>query len=134
VPRWLLALVLATLVPACAVIRPPPCPAGQAAMRSETLYFGTASARGPVTTQAWRDFLRTEVTPRFPDGLTTWPASGQWRSPDGQALAEASYVLTIVHAGTEAEAQRIAQLVAIYKQRFAQQAVLRTGTAVCASL
>ena len=39
---------------------------------------------GEVSEEEWRAFLETEVTPRFPDGLTVLTAYGQWRSRSGE--------------------------------------------------
>ena len=50
---------------------------------SELLYFGSATPEGRVSAEDWSAFLAETVTPRFPDGLTAWPASGQWRGKAG---------------------------------------------------
>ena len=55
------------------------CAPGAAHMRT-TLYFGLAHPLGKVSESQWQAFLREEVTPRFPDGLTVWQADGQWRT------------------------------------------------------
>lgn len=72
-----LALVAALGLAGCAAPVGRACPAGMDAMMSESLYFGTASPRGPVTPEQWTVFLAETITPRFPDGLTVWPASGR---------------------------------------------------------
>ena len=51
-------------------------------MVSEMLYFGTQTPDGAVTAEQWTQFLATDVTPRFPRGLTVWPAAGQWQSAE----------------------------------------------------
>ena len=46
---------------------------------SDTLYFGFDRPGGSLVTESeWSAFLSEIVTPRFPDGLTVWQASGQW--------------------------------------------------------
>jgi hypothetical protein len=102
-------------------------------MRSESLYFGTASPNGPVTPEQWTAFLAETVTPRFPQGLTVLPASGQWRSGAGEIAREESYVLNIVHAGTATEDSLFDEVVAAYKNRFQQESVLRVRSDVCVS-
>ena len=49
-----------------------------------TLYFGLTHRAGRVSESQWQAFLREEVTPRFPDGLTVWQTDGQWRKSDGR--------------------------------------------------
>src|SRR5262245_20034140 len=42
------------------------------------LYFGTAKPDGVVTDEEFHLFLDTEITPRFPDGLTLLKGDGQF--------------------------------------------------------
>src|SRR4029450_4096020 len=97
------ALVSAALVSfavslaGCAFLAPPRCPSGQAPAVQEVLYFGTDKPGGRVSAEDWAQFLSEAVTPRFPDGLTSWQASGQWRSASGVVIREPSYVLNLVH-------------------------------------
>jgi hypothetical protein len=109
----------------------PACANGQQAMASELLYFGTAMPQGVVSATDWQAFVDAEVTPRFPAGLTTWPAAGQWRGGDGALVREASYVVNIVHAPTPADEAAIGAIVQAYKQRFHQESVLRVSSAAC---
>ena len=127
----LLATALALAFGGCAGPSAPACPSGRQAMTSELLYFGTATPQGVVTAEAWRDFVDEEVTPRFPDGLTTWPASGQWRPAGGAPVREASWVLDVVHAKDARSDAAIAEIVDDYKRRFHQDSVLRVSTAAC---
>jgi hypothetical protein len=76
--------------------------------------------------------LRHEVvTPRFPDGLTVWPAAGQWRSADGALLHEASWVLNVVRAPDATSDMASATIGDAYKKRFHQESVLRVTSAGC---
>ncbi len=127
-------LLLAAIVVAsggCADARAPACARGQLAMRTEWLYFGTATPQGAVSAEARRGFVDEVVTPRFPDGLTTWPASGQWKSASGATVPEASWVLNVVHRPDPASETAIAEIVDAYKQRFRQESVLRVASEVC---
>ena len=127
-------LAIAALLAGCATSRPACAPGEQAAI-SEWLYFGMAKpAGGVVTPEEWDDFLRTVVTPRFPAGLTAWPASGQWRGADGQVVREDSRVLNLLHPADATSEQSIRAIVAEYRKRFAQEAVLRVRSDACASL
>jgi Protein of unknown function (DUF3574) len=90
---------------------------------SDTLYFGTAKPDGSVVTAAeWQQFLREEVTPRFP-GFTHWEAHGSWKD-----VPEESHVLQLVHEpGREAD---VLAIIDAYKKRFAQEAVLQVRSDV----
>lgn len=105
------------------------CPAPKTpAFVMDTLYFG-----GSVSQADWEAYLAKEVTPRFPDGLTHWPAKGQWREGNvaGEAVAkEGSQVLQILHApGAEADA-KLKALIDSFKIRFKQKSVLRIRSGV----
>jgi hypothetical protein len=96
----------------------------------ETLYFGTQKPDGsaPVTDAEWQQFLNDEITPRFPSGLTTWDASGQWRDQHNVIERERTHIVQIVHgAGDEG---KIAAIIEAYKKRFAQEAVFRVRSDV----
>lgn len=127
------APLLAALA-ACAGLSPPPCPAGQRAAVQEMLFFGTDTPYGRVTPEDWTRFLGETVTPRFPEGLTAWPASGQWRSASGALIHEPSYVLSLVHPPSAAADESVQELMASYKAKFQQEAVLRVKANVCISL
>jgi hypothetical protein len=103
-------------------------------MVHDVLYFGTGRASDDaVSAEEWSEFLRSAVTPRYPEGLTVWPASGQWRSANGTIAREASYVLSLVHPDNEAAEAGVRALVSEYKSRFQQEAVLRVKGQACAS-
>jgi hypothetical protein len=89
----------------------------------DTLYFGTAKPDGSMVSGAeWQQFLHDEVTPRFP-GFTHWEAHGSWKDQP-----EETHVLQIVHPpGHQAG---VAEIIAAYKKRFAQEAVLQVRTDV----
>lgn len=132
--RTVLALVTVLAVSACATaVGTPPCAPGEQAWTQELLYFGTARPDGTVSATEWAAFLDAEVTPRFPDGLTGWPASGQWRGADGALVREHSHVLNLLHPGGEAPDAAIRAVVGAYKARFQQEAVLRVRALACVS-
>ena len=128
VPALLMALA------ACAPLRPQGCAPGQQAAIQETLYFGTAKPAGSVAADEWAAFLEQVVTPRFPQGLTVSAAAGQWRGADGAIVREATHVLQLIHADETVHERAVAEIVAAYKRRFEQEAVLRVKTNVCAEL
>ena len=93
------------------------------------LYFG----RGNVSDAEWATFLATEVTPRFCEGLSVADVAGQWRDPSGKIGRENSKLLILIVFDPQAHAPKVDAVVAAYKQRFAQQSVLRVEKAVCAA-
>jgi hypothetical protein len=125
-------LAAALLVAGCASIVEP-CPAGSEAAVSDVLYFGTARPGGVVSAAEWSAFLREEVTPRFPSGFTAWDAAGQWQSARGSIDREDSRVVSIVHPAGARPDESVRAIVAAYKARFAQEAVLRVTTNTCVS-
>jgi len=97
----------------------------------DTLYFGTQKPEGGVVTDAeWQQFLADEITSRFPSGLTTWEASGQWRDAHNVIERERTHIVQIVHPSNGDAEGRIAAVIAAYKKRFAQEAVLRVRSEV----
>ena len=79
--------------------------------------------RGKASDARWRQFLAREVTPRFPDGLTVYETTGQWRDPARNVIVrEKSRVLRIIIADEPAN-DRIAAVAEAYKKQFAQKSV-----------
>ena len=128
-----LAGPLAGAAGGCATTAEPACDPGDKRRVSDTLYFGGATPDGMVDAREWSQFLAEWVTPRFPDGLTVWQASGQWRDSDGRIIEEPSRLLNLIHSGDEADERKVTEIAAEYKRRFQQEAVLRTRGALCVS-
>jgi hypothetical protein len=122
--RVVVALPLLTISLACA---PAVHSGAPEPVLVERLYFGRHSADTLIVTDsAWAVFVTEVVTPRFPAGLTVWPATGQWRDAHGRIQREPSFVLELVlPARTHDHDAAIAAIVAEYKRRFRQEAVLR---------
>lgn len=126
-----LALLAACHAAPPAAPAPSACAGGQAMIREE-LYFGRGlGGGGEVADSAWATFLRDEVTPRFPDGVTVLDARGQWRGPGGTLVLERSWVLVLYHEPSALAALAVEDLVRIYVTRFAQDAVLRDRAPAC---
>jgi hypothetical protein len=122
------------LLAACAAQPKHDCPPGQKAMISDTLFFGTAMPEGSaVSDEDWSRFIDTAVTPRFRQGLSFWPASGQWKSESGPIVAESSYVLNLVHPESEATEVVVNEIMNAYKTEFSQEAVMRVRANSCVS-
>ena len=132
--RAALLLGLAALLGACAPLHPNVCASAEQARIHDALYFGTAKPRGGIVTPGeWEEFLKSNVTPRFPAGLTVSSASGQWRGADGAIVREASQVLELIHPDDQASEDAVQALVAEYKSQFGQEAVLRVKSRACVS-
>lgn len=128
------ALVLAFVLAACSTARVVGCRTSEDLVVADTLYFGTNKPGGVVGAEEWQDFLATGVTPRFPQGITSWRAAGQWRSETGALEHEASYVLQLIHADNADTERGVREVMALYRERFAQEAVLRVRLPACISL
>jgi hypothetical protein len=115
-------VLLAGVGPAFAQIA---CRAGQNAGTVAELLFGrNIGGQLGVTEAKWRAFLATEITARFPDGLTVYDAYGQWRNRTTNRIArERSKVVMIVLPGLASDDQRLTEIIAAYKERFKQQSV-----------
>jgi hypothetical protein len=107
-------------------------PLGAAYMRT-TLYFGLTRKGGSVSEPQWQNFLRDEVTPRFPQGLTVWEANGQWRRDDGRISREKAKVLLLVHEDTVPVRAALGEIVTSYKRAYEQESVLWETARVCAA-
>ena len=130
--QWIV-LAASLLLAGCSSLPSPRCEPSEQMLVNDLLYFGTVKPGGIVSAEEWAGFLGSVVTPRFPAGLTSWTASGQWRSADGTLTLESSHVLNILHAADSASEIAIREVVAKYKSRFKQEAVLRVKSPACVS-
>src|SRR5215213_6569664 len=65
----------------------------------------------------WRQFLAREVTPRFPDGLTVYETTGQWRDPARNVIVrERSRVLRMITPAETPAQEKISALADAYKK------------------
>ena len=98
------------------------------------LYFGTAISdggvvTGEVTEEQFRAFLDSEITPRFPEGLTVLTGYGQFLNSTGVIQQERSFVLILLYPLSSQDSNRkIEEIRALYKARFNQESVLRSDT------
>jgi hypothetical protein len=129
----LATFAVVTVLAGCATSAPSACRHDERAWTEDRLYFGTTTPDGVVSDDERTAFLRDVVTPRFPDGFTTWRADGQWRDGEGRVVREASFVFDVVHPADDATDAKIAAIVAEYRKRFRQESVLRVRTAACAA-
>jgi hypothetical protein len=83
-----------------------------------------------VTDSAWTAFLAEVVTPRFRGGFTVLTGQGQWLDSTSTLERERMFLLEVVHPATPAADSAIAAIIASYKDRFHQEAVLRVTVPV----
>jgi len=132
----LFCLVLTSIVTTlsgCATTYIISCREGDRLAIHDSLFFGTAKPNGIVTTEDWARFLESTVTPRFPQGLTSSRASGQFRGADGEIVREDSHVLQLLHADDAPNEKAIREVMDTYKIQFHQESVLRIRSHTCAS-
>lgn len=127
-------LLLAASFVGCSSMNSMLCPSDGRPAIQEVLYFGTQTPSSHVTQEEWEQFLAEVVTPRFPEGLSSWSASGQWRSASGQIVREPSYVVSLIHPDDPTAHRAIQEITSAYKTRFQQEAVLRISSSTCMSL
>jgi hypothetical protein len=102
-------------------------------VRSE-LFMGLVRSDGAlVTEQAFAEFVDRAVTPALPGGFTLLASRGQYRDSHGTLVREPSHVLIVLHHGEPASERALERLRTSYKHAFAQESVLRTDVATCAS-
>src|SRR5262245_45767683 len=120
----LFALTLMSLATEAAT-QPLACSTPQKPQQVAELMFGRKIGdRIAVSEAQWTRFVDSEITPRFPDGLTVIDARGQWRDPDkNRIVREPSKLVTIVLPGNAEDSQRLTEIAEAYKKRFQQQSV-----------
>jgi Protein of unknown function (DUF3574) len=99
------------------------------------LFFGRAKPDGSmVTDEEFRSFLDDIITPRFPNGLTALPATGQFRGSSGMVMREGSmFVILLYPADDGNSSSRIEEIRQTYRKAFSQESVLRIDGKSCVS-
>lgn len=88
---------------------------------SDRLFCGRSIPGGGNVSDADVDkFLDEVVTPRFPEGFTSWTAVGNWRGEEEQTL-----VLEFVHPYGRSYDTKVREVADEYRKRFRQQSVMR---------
>lgn len=94
-------------------------------LTQDELYFGRNRPGGIVSEKQFQDFLRTVITPRFPDGLTVIDANGQFRGSTGIIVREPTKIVILIHSSSQEERRAIQEIINLYKSQFQQESVLR---------
>lgn len=123
--RLIPILFLAACAPAAPPTETSSCTADEAERVVASMYFGrNIGGELGVDDAEWAAFLDTEVTPRFPDGLTVTDVDGQWRdSETGAIVREPSKVLTLFLGDETGDREKLDAIAEAYKAQFQQQAV-----------
>lgn len=129
----MMALSVAACAGGTAVNAPAACTVGEA-MTETQLYFGMSKPKGgTVSAREWDAFVAAEITPRFPEGFSVIDGAGFWRDSTTQkTISEKSKVVVRLHQRSDAAEPAIGAIVAAYKKKFEQEAVLRVERPVCA--
>jgi hypothetical protein len=96
------------------------------------LVFGLSKPDGgTVSEEEWTNFVDTNITPKFKEGLTIVDSDGQWMMESGEVIKEDSKILILLY-DNESSAEvddAIEQIKETYKKQFNQEAVLRITSA-----
>jgi hypothetical protein len=124
---FFLPLLLSIGVAGCAVFG---SSGTSSSVHIDRMYFGRAIGdSATVSDSSWNAFLSEEISPSFPDGFTFWKGEGQWKNRVGTIVHERSFIVEIVHPVPDKGADRaIERILAEYKRRFHQEAVLHVST------
>lgn len=110
---------------------PPVCQKGSTLMNRVELIFGATSKRGLITQKMWKRFLASEVTPRFPDGLSTFDIKGQWRNAKGDIVKLPSRILLIWYPPAPDASAKIDAIRDAFNRRYDQESVMRVDGVNC---
>ena len=92
---------------------------------AEAPHSSTAS-RKPITEAQWRAFLDSEVTPRFPAGLSVEDIYGQWQGKQQpQPIRICSKILIILYPNTAENQASIEAIRTAWKRLTHDQSVLK---------
>jgi hypothetical protein len=123
--RGLILAVAMVLAAGAVEARTSACAGGLKPQMTAELVFGAdIPGGGSISDADWTAFLDHEVTPRFPDGLTTWDSDGRWMAPGGHQTHEKSRVLWLIISGKPGERARLEAVRTAYKMQFRQMSVM----------
>jgi hypothetical protein len=108
-------------------------PSNQIFARTE-LFFGLNKPNGRVSEAEFQRFLASEVTPRFPHGLTLLSGWGQFKNSQNIIEREPSKLLILLYPIEDNySSQKIQEIRTAYKAMFQQESVLQAGEISCVS-
>ena len=129
------AALLAAVAFSAAGAQAPACRGAERPREMAELIFGRRIGKdGIVGEAAWQRFVAREIMPRFADGLTIVPASGQWRDPaTGRISREPATLVIIAMPGKTDDHERLEAIGEAYKKLFRQRSVGIIVHAACVS-
>jgi hypothetical protein len=90
------------------------------------LFFGrNIPSGGEVSQEQFQEFINDFITPRFPEGLTVFDASGQFQNSAGTIVNEQTKTVTLLLEDTLENELFINEIVRAYVQQFNQESVLQ---------
>jgi transcription termination factor NusB len=91
------------------------------------LFFGrNIPGGGEVSEAEFEQFVDSNITPRFPDGLTVFDADGQFKDSRGTIIEEQSKVVSLILEDTPESESEIDEIIQSYIKQFNQESVLLT--------
>lgn len=119
-------ILLATAACLTATLRGDPSHPAAAKWVDTRLYFGIGASDAPARDADWQAFLDTEVTPRFPAGLSVLDVAGQWQRHPGTApIRVRTKLLVIDYPATPDNEAAIEAIRLAWKKRTGDQSVLK---------
>ena len=112
---WICVLAVCLSLSGCVHCR-------DAGWREYKVFCGMSFKNGEVTEADWRRFCNEHVTTAFPDGYTSFEATGYWKGNGDTTARENSRVLLIV-APADAK-DKVLVIARQYREKFQQEAVL----------
>ncbi|HLI11290.1 MAG TPA: DUF3574 domain-containing protein [Alphaproteobacteria bacterium] len=104
-------------------------------MRVSELFFGRSMPDGGYVGDIdWEQFLEQQVTPRFPRGFTVLDAYGQYQMSNGLIARENSKMMIVAADDTADTTAKLDAIIAAYKSRFRQQAVIALERRECVAI
>lgn len=111
------------------------CPEGAQLFTETRLFMGRGNNGTSMVSEAeWRQFVKSDIIPRFPAGFTVLDAAGYWKSCnrfDANGECEKSKVLLVQYEKTAETETKITEIMDAYIIQFKQQAVMRSDTKSC---
>ena len=105
--------------------------AGYMYSRTELFFVFLKSTHPYVNDHQFKDFVDTEVTPRFPDGLTLLTGIGQYQDESGNIVQEKSRILILLYPYSQEKSDAVDEIRTAYVNRFNQMGVLRIDGQSC---
>ena len=112
---WICVLAVCLSLSGCVHCR-------DAGWREYKVFCGMSFKGGEVTEADWRRFCNEHVTTVFPDGYTSFEATGYWKGNGDTTARENSRVLLII-APADAK-DKVLTIAKLYREKFQQEAVL----------